>query len=186
MNERIGELLVRQNMLTAEQLKRARDEARTNGARLGHQITKLGYLQETELTEFVAKQYGLPSIELAEFEIDRDVIKLIPEEVALKHTVIPVNRAGSTLILATADPSNIFAIGDIKFLTGYNVEVVVASEQAIREAIDHYYGEKGPSYDEVMQGFEDADFVIWSHDPLDPAATAESVHINGKAVLAPR
>ena len=71
MNERIGELLVRQNMLTAEQLKRARDEARTNGARLGHQITKLGYLQETELTEFVAKQYGLPSIELAEFEIDR-------------------------------------------------------------------------------------------------------------------
>ena len=100
MNERIGELLVRQNMLTAEQLKRARDEARTNGARLGHQITKLGYLQETELTEFVAKQYGLPSIELGEFEIDPEVIKLIPEEVAIKHTVIPVNRAGSTLILA--------------------------------------------------------------------------------------
>ncbi|MBS1105974.1 MAG: pilB [Deltaproteobacteria bacterium] len=167
MNERIGELLVRQNMLTAEQLKRARDEARTNGARLGHQITKLGYLQETELTDFVAKQYGLPSIELAEFEIDRDVIKLIPEEVALKHTVIPVNRAGSTLILATADPSNIFAIDDIKFLTGYNVEVVVSSEVAIKAAIDKYY-DKSASFADVMSDLDVEDLeLIQDEDDVD-------------------
>ena len=167
MNERIGELLVRQNMLTAEQLKRARDEARTNGARLGHQITKLGYLQETELTEFVAKQYGLPSIELAEFEIDRDVIKLIPEEVAIKHTVIPVNRAGSTLILATADPSNIFAIDDIKFLTGYNVEVVVSSELAIKAAIDKYY-DKSASFADVMSDLDVEDLeLIQDEDDVD-------------------
>ncbi len=167
MNERIGELLVRQNMLTAEQLKRARDEARTNGARLGHQITKLGYLQETELTDFVAKQYGLPSIELAEFEIDRDVIKLIPEEVAIKHTVIPVNRAGSTLILATADPSNIFAIDDIKFLTGYNVEVVVSSEAAIKEAIDKYY-DKSASFADVMSDLDVEDLeLIQEEDDVD-------------------
>jgi len=167
VNERIGELLVRQNMLTAEQLKRARDEARTNGARLGHQITKLGYLQETELTDFVAKQYGLPSIELAEFEIDRDVIKLIPEEVALKHTVIPVNRAGSTLILATADPSNIFAIDDIKFLTGYNVEVVVSSEVAIKAAIDKYY-DKSASFADVMSDLDVEDLeLIQDEDDVD-------------------
>jgi type IV pilus assembly protein PilB len=167
VNERIGELLVRQNMLTAEQLKRARDEARTNGARLGHQITKLGYLQETELTDFVAKQYGLPSIELAEFEIDRDVIKLIPEEVALKHTVIPVNRAGSTLILATADPSNIFAIDDIKFLTGYNVEVVVSSELAIKAAIDKYY-DKSASFADVMSDLDVEDLeLIQDEDDVD-------------------
>ena len=167
MNERIGELLVRQNMLTAEQLKRARDDARTNGARLGHQITKLGYLQETELTEFVAKQYGLPSIDLAEFEIDRDVIKLIPEEVAIKHIVIPVNRAGSTLILATADPSNIFAIDDIKFLTGYNVEVVVASEVAIKAAIDKYY-DKSASFADVMSDLDVEDLeLIQDEDDVD-------------------
>jgi len=167
VNERIGELLVRQNMLTAEQLKRARDEARTNGARLGHQITKLGYLQETELTDFVAKQYGLPSIELAEFEIDRDVIKLIPEEVAIKHTVIPVNRAGSTLILATADPSNIFAIDDIKFLTGYNVEVVVSSELAIKAAIDKYY-DKSASFADVMSDLDVEDLeLIQDEDDVD-------------------
>jgi len=167
VNERIGELLVRQNMLTAEQLKRARDDARTNGARLGHQITKLGYLQETELTEFVAKQYGLPSIDLAEFEIDRDVIKLIPEEVAIKHIVIPVNRAGSTLILATADPSNIFAIDDIKFLTGYNVEVVVASEVAIKAAIDKYY-DKSASFADVMSDLDVEDLeLIQDEDDVD-------------------
>jgi type IV pilus assembly protein PilB len=167
VNERIGELLVRQNMLTAEQLKRARDDARTNGARLGHQITKLGYLQETELTEFVAKQYGLPSIDLAEFEIDRDVIKLIPEEVAIKHIVLPVNRAGSTLILATADPSNIFAIDDIKFLTGYNVEVVVASEVAIKAAIDKYY-DKSASFADVMSDLDVEDLeLIQDEDDVD-------------------
>jgi type IV pilus assembly protein PilB len=167
VNERIGELLVRQNMLTAEQLKRARDEARSNGARLGHQITKLGYLQETELTEFVAKQYGLPSIELGEFEIDPEVIKLIPEEVSIKHTVIPVNRAGSTLILATADPSNIFAIDDIKFLTGYNVEVVVSSEEAIKAAIDKYY-DKSASFADVMSDLDVEDLeLIQDEDDVD-------------------
>ena len=118
MNERIGELLVRENLLTAEQLRKAREEAKAGGSRLGAQITKLGFLQEQELSSFVAKQYGVPDINLDEFDIDPSVIQLIPEEVALKHSVIPVNRAGSTLILATADPSKIFAIDDIKFLNG--------------------------------------------------------------------
>jgi type IV pilus assembly protein PilB len=167
VNERIGELLVRQNLLTADQLRKARDEARTSGARLGHQITRLGYLQENELTEFVAKQYGLPSIELAEFEIDIEVIKLIPEEVAIKHTVLPVNRAGSTLILATADPSNIFAIDDIKFLTGYNVEVVVSSEEAIKSAIDKYY-DKSASFADVMGDLDVEDLeLVQDEDDVD-------------------
>jgi type IV pilus assembly protein PilB len=163
VNERIGELLVRQNMLTSDQLKRARDEARSNGARLGHQITKLGYLQENELTEFVAKQYGLPSIDLSDFEIDIEVIRLIPEEVAIKHTVIPVNRAGSTLILATSDPSNIFAIDDIKFLTGYNVEVVVSSEEMIKAAIDKYY-DKSASFADVMSDLDVEDLELVQDD----------------------
>jgi type IV pilus assembly protein PilB len=172
VNERIGELLVRQNLLTAEQLQRARESARTKGERLGHQITKLGFLQESELTDFVAKQYGLPSIELAEFEIDPEVIKLIPEEVALKHTVIPVNRAGSTLILATADPSNIFAIDDIKFLTGYNVEVVVASEEGIKAAIDRYY-DKSASFADVMGGLDVEDLeLIQDEDDVDVSELA--------------
>ncbi|MDJ0865347.1 MAG: type IV-A pilus assembly ATPase PilB [Myxococcota bacterium] len=169
MNERIGELLVRQNMLTPDQLQKARDEARSQGQRLGNQITKLGYLQESELTDFVAKQYGVPSIDLEEFEIDPDVIKLIPEEVALKHSVLPVNRAGSTLILATADPSNIFAIDDIKFLTGYNVEVVVASEEGIKAAIDKYY-DQSSSFSDVMSDLDVEDLeLVQDEDDIDAA-----------------
>jgi type IV pilus assembly protein PilB len=163
VNERIGELLVQKNLITADQLQKARQEARSKNERLGHQITKLGFLQESELTDFVAKQYGLPTIDLADFEIDGDVIRLVPEEVAIKHTVIPVNRAGSTLILATADPSNIFAIDDIKFLTGYNVEVVVASEDQIKAAIDKYY-DQSSSFADVMGDLDVEDLELVQDD----------------------
>jgi len=167
LNERIGELLVKENLLSPEQLRKARDEARTGGGRLGAQITKLGFLEESELSDFVAKQYGVPGIDLDEFEVDPAVIQLIPEEVALKHTVLPVNRAGSTLILATADPSNIFAIDDIKFLTGYNIEVVVASEEAIKRAVDRFYDQTS-SLDDVMADFDDSDLeVIQDDEDLD-------------------
>ena len=174
MNERIGELLVKENLLTAEQLKEARSEARAHGARLGAQITQLGYLDESELTDFVAKQYGVPSINLEEFEIDRAVIELIPEEVATKHNVLPVNRAGSTLILATADPSNIFALDDIKFLTGYNIQPVVAAEDAIRRTIDAYYDQTS-SLEDVMGDFDDSDIdIIQDIDDVDADELAKA------------
>ena len=173
MNERIGELLVKENLLTTEQLRKAREQAKSQGQRLGAQITKLGFLQENQLSEFVAKQYGVPDINLDEFDIDPAVIQLIPEEVAQKHTVIPVNRAGSTLILATADPSNIFAIDDIKFLTGYNVEVVVAAEEQIKRAIDRYY-DKANALDDIMGDFDDSDMeVVTDTDDVDVNALAK-------------
>jgi type IV pilus assembly protein PilB len=174
VNERIGELLVKENLLSADQLRRAREQSRASGNRLGAQITKLGYLDESELTDFVAKQYGVPSIDLDQFEIEAAVIALIPEEVALKHTVIPVNRAGSTLILATADPSNIFAIDDIKFLTGYNIQPVVAGEDSIKRAIDRYY-DKSSSLEEVIGDFDDSDVdLIQGADDLDVGELAKA------------
>jgi len=162
LNERIGELLVKENLLSSEQLLKAREEAASQGKRLGAQITALGFMDENELTEFVAKQYGVPSINLEDFSIEPEVLALIPEDVATKHNVVPVNRAGSTLILATADPSNIFALDDIKFLTGYNIQPVVASEDAIRVAIETYYSTPDEDLlEDVMADFDDAgiDFV---------------------------
>jgi type IV pilus assembly protein PilB len=172
VNEKMGELLVRENLLSPEQLRKAREEARVQGGRLGAQITKLGFLQESELADFVAKQYGVPAIDLDDFDVDPEVIKLIPEEVALKHTVIPINRAGSTLILATADPSNIFAIDDIKFLTGYNVEVVVSSEASIKAAIDRYY-DKSASFADVMSDLDVEDLeLIQGEEDVDVSELA--------------
>jgi len=167
LNERIGELLVKENLLSADQLRQAREGAASKGGRLGAEITQLGFLDEVELTDFVAKQYGVPSINLDDFDIDREVLGLIPEDVALKHGVVPVNRAGSTLILATADPSNIFALDDIKFLTGYNIQPVVASEDAIKRCIDGLY-EQADVLEEVMAGFDDSDIdVIQMDDDVD-------------------
>ena len=169
LNERIGELLVRENLLSAEQLQKARSEVAAKGGRLGAQITKLGLLEEGQLTEFVAKQYNVPAIDLDEFEVDPEVIALIPEDVALKHGVVPVNRAGSTLILATADPSNIYALDDIKFLTGYNIQAVVASEEAIKRGVERYY-EQTSDLDDVMAAFDDSDIdFVQDDDDVDAA-----------------
>ncbi len=168
MNDRIGELLVQKSLLSEEQLQKAKGEAEASGTRVGYQMTKLGFIEEAELAEAVSNQYGVPMITLDDFEVDPDVIALVPEDVAQKHTILPVNRAGSTLIVATSDPSNIFAVDDIKFLTGYNVEVVVAAEESIRRAIDKYY-DTSASLDEVMMGFDD--------DDLEVVAGEESVDI---------
>ncbi len=156
MPGRLGELLVRENLISLQQLQQAQEEQRKSGGRLGYNLTKLGYIEENELTQFLSKQYGVPAINLSEFEIDQEVIRLVPREVAEKHQVIPVNRAGASLIVAMADPSNIFAIDDLKFLTGYNIEPVIASETAIMTAVDRYYN-AGPSYEEVMAGFDESE-----------------------------
>jgi type IV pilus assembly protein PilB len=160
MSGRLGELLVRENLISLQQLQKAQDEQRKTGGRIGSLLVQQGALAEADLTNFLSKQYGVPAISLKDFDVDDEVIKLIPKTTAEKHQIVPVNRAGASLIIAMSDPSNIFAIDDIKFLTGYNVEVVVASEQAIREAIERYYAEKGPSYEDLMSGFDDSDVSI--------------------------
>lgn len=166
---RLGELLVRNNIITKEQLVKALDEQRTSGGqqRLGSILVKNGLVAEPDLTTFLSKQYGVPSINLSEFEADMAVVKIIPADVAQKYQIVPVNRAGSTLIIAMADPSNIFAIDDIKFMTGYNVEVVVASESSIKAAIDKYY-DQSASLADVMNDLEMDDLeVVGEDDEVD-------------------
>jgi type IV pilus assembly protein PilB len=136
---RLGELLLRDQMISADQLQRAQDESRRSGERLGHSLVKMGAIQEEDLTQFLSRQYGVPAINLAEFDIEPDVISLVTKDVAIRHKVVPVNRAGNSLIVAMADPSNILAIDDLKFVTGYNIEVVVAAEVGINQAITRYY-----------------------------------------------
>src|SRR5512133_1581885 len=113
-NNRLGELLVRNKLISESQLAKALEDQKSSGGRLGASLIKLGFIKEDELAAFLSRQYGVPSINLAEFEIDPAVIKLVPSEVASKYQVVPINRAGSTLIVAMSDPSNIFAIDDIK------------------------------------------------------------------------
>jgi type IV pilus assembly protein PilB len=155
MSGRLGELLVRENLISVQQLRKAQEEQQKTGTRIGTALIKVGAIEESKLTDFLSKQYGVPAINLKEFDVDPEIIKLVPKEVALKHLVLPVNRAGSSLIAAMCDPSNIYAVDDLKFLTGYNIEPVVASEPSIREAIERYYAEKGPTLEEIIGGADD-------------------------------
>jgi type IV pilus assembly protein PilB len=158
---RLGELLVREKLISLQQLRQAQDEQRRTGQNLGATLAKLGYISDGEITNFLSAQYRVPAINLDEYEIDQDVLKLVSKDVCDKHKIIPVSRAGSSLIMAMADPTNLHAIDDIKFLTGFNVEPVVASETAIASAVERFY-QSGPSYDEVMAGFDEEEIEFGS------------------------
>ena len=209
MSIRLGELLVKASLITPEQLHKALAEQKASGGRLGFNLTKLGFLNEEALTTFLSKQYNVPAINLSEFEIDPSVMKLIPLDVVKKYVVIPINRAGSTIILAMSDPSNIFALDDIKFMTGYNVEAVVAAEGSIIEAIKKYYVKSGTREEKKIQldakdysldekdhagGFEDEldtggvvdveDFDSLVHGAVDDAEVVEEADVTEESLSA--
>lgn len=153
---RLGDMLVKANLISEEQLKKALAQQESQGGRLGTNLVKLGFISEDDITSFLSKQYGVPSINLSHFEIDAAVIKLIPAEIAQKHMVVPINRTGTVLTVAMADPSNIFTIDDIKFMTGFKVEPVVAAESSIKSAINKYYDSAG-LVESIVKDFDDRD-----------------------------
>src|SRR5437667_6652150 len=140
MAVKLGEMLIKAGLLTPQKLQEALEYQKTNGGKLGLNLVKLGFVKEEDITRVLSRQYGVTAINLSKVEVDDAVVKLIPSEVAQKYLIMPVSRTGATLTIAMVDPTNVFAMDDIKFMTGYNVEPVVASEVAIKEAIDRYYG----------------------------------------------
>src|SRR3954467_6653268 len=147
MPVRIGELLLKEKRITPEQLQQALNHQKASGGKLGYNLVKMGFVKDEEITALLSKQYGVPSINLAQFDIDPGVVKLIPPDTAHKYQIVPLSRSGATLTIAMTDPTNVFAMDDIKFMTGYNVEPVVASETAVTDAILKYYGKGAPAAD---------------------------------------
>ncbi len=154
MSAKLGEILVRENLITSQQLREALEYQRTNGGRLGSNLIKLGIIYDDVITAVLSRQYGVPSINLELFQIEEETIKLISHEVALKYTVLPISKVGATLTLAMADPTNVFAMDDIKFMTGLNVEPVIASESSLNIAITKYYS-SSKAIEVVMNGNDD-------------------------------
>jgi len=141
LSARLGEILIKEKLITTAQLEQALQYQKQHGGRLGNCLMKLGYITEDEITGVLSRQYGVPSINLKYYDVESAVIKLIPQETAVRYQVVPLSRVGSTLTIAMTDPTNVFAMDDIKFMTGFNVEPVVASEAAIAEAIHKFYVE---------------------------------------------
>jgi type IV pilus assembly protein PilB len=139
---RLGDLLLKEKRITPEQLQEALAQQRQKGGKLGFTLVSMGFVKEAEITALLSKQFGVPSIAISQFEIDVAVIKLIPAETAQKYQIIPLSRSGATLTIAMTDPTNVFAMDDIKFMTGYNVEPVVASETEVDDALQRYYSKE--------------------------------------------
>ena len=155
MSVRLGEILIKESLITQDQLQKALEFQRANGGKLGSCLTKMGFITDDDITGVLSRQYGVPSINLKYYEIDPTVIKLIPQDTALRYQVIPLSRVGSVLTIAMTDPTNVFAMDDIKFMTGFNVEPVVASESAIAEAISRFYGSSGTNQEELSNLMKD-------------------------------
>ncbi len=155
MSVRLGEILIKESLITQDQLDKALEFQRSNGGKLGSCLTKMGFITDDDITGVLSRQYGVPSINLKYYEIDPNVIKLIPQDTALRYQVIPLSRVGSVLTIAMTDPTNVFAMDDIKFMTGFNVEPVVASESAIAESITRFYGGGASSHEELSNLMKD-------------------------------
>ena len=180
MSQRLGDLLVKEKIITPDQLDKALKTQREAGpnSRLGSTLVHLGYVSDEEVTNFLSRQYGVPAINLQYFEIDSSVVKLIPEETAKRYQILPLSRVGASLTIAMVDPTNVFAMDDIKFMTGFNIEPVVASESAIMEAIDKAYGgsQESANVDDLLASMgEEADVELQAEqDDIDLAELEKS------------
>ncbi len=176
MSVRLGEILVKESLITQDQLQKALEFQRSNGGKLGSCLTKMGFITDDDITGVLSRQYCVPSINLKYYEIDPTVIKLIPQDTATRYQVIPLSRVGSVLTIAMTDPTNVFAMDDIKFMTGFNVEPVVASESAIGEAIVRFYGGAETNHEELsnlMKDLDDQELEVSTEETEMDTATLE-------------
>jgi type IV pilus assembly protein PilB len=167
MSQRLGDLLVKEKVITPEQLQQAIKTQKESNCRLGSALVKLGFLTDEDVTNFLSRQYGVPAINLSYFEIDPAVVKLIPYETAKRYQILPLSRVGASLTIAMVDPTNVFAMDDIKFMTGFNIEPVVASESSITDGIEKAYGTTNDDdLETVMQSMtgDEADVELQSDE----------------------
>ena len=182
MADRLGELLVKKNYITTEQLQKALEEQKSAGGRLGSSLVRLGYAKEDTLLSFLSEQYRVPSVNLSKLEINPNVIKLIPSSIVKKYFIIPINRVGTKLTLAMVDPSNLTVIDEVEFITGFNVEPVIASENKIIDAIKIYYGGGGNIAGMGNISFQPRDYTLddekTSHEEKDLMADDDFINVD--------
>jgi type IV pilus assembly protein PilB len=176
--ERIGDLLMREGLITREQLDKALQEQKQNGTRVGYNLVKLGFIQETELTKMLARQYRMPAVDLSKFEVDPRIAKLIPSELATKHLVLPLKRDGRTLTVAMADPTNLGVIDDLKFITRYDIFPVIAGEYTLRNTVEKYYESSDVQMQNLLKDIEDdgeVEVVEQTEEEVSASALAAAV-----------
>jgi type IV pilus assembly protein PilB len=167
---RIGDLLLREGLITQDQLNKALQEQRNNGTRVGYNLVKLGYVKETDLTRMLARQHKMPAVDLTKFQVDPRIAKLIPGELAIKHSVLPLKRDGRTLTVAMSDPATMSVLDDIKFITRLDIFPVIAGEFTLRNAIEKFYSSGEAQMENLLADIaDDDDIEILESEAEDPA-----------------
>src|SRR3989454_245460 len=174
-SDKLGEILLRGGLITQDQLKKALLEQKNRGMRLGYTLVKRGFVEETEISKMLARQYRMPAVDLSRFEVDAKIIKLLPPDVAIKHTVLPLKREGRTLTVAIADPNNVTAIEDIKFITRCDVFPVIAGEYTLRNAIDKHYQQSDAQLQTLLKDIEAADDLEVVEEQRDEDVKAQDL-----------
>src|SRR5690348_4440621 len=174
-SDRLGEILLREGLITQDQLKKALLEQKNTGMRLGYTLVKLGFVEETEISKMLARQYRMPAVDLSRFEVDPKILKLLPPDVAIKHAVLPLKREGRTLTVAIADPNNVTAIEDIKFITRCDVFPVIAGEYTLRNAIEKYYQQSDAQLQTLLKDIEAADDLEVVEEQTDEDVKAQDL-----------
>jgi type IV pilus assembly protein PilB len=173
--DKLGEILVREGLITMEQLRKALLEQKSSGMRLGYTLVKLGFVGENEVSKMLARQYRMPAVDLSRFEVDPKILKLLPPDIASKHTVLPLKREGRTLTVAIADPNNVSAIEDIKFITRCDVFPVIAGEYTLRNAIERYYQQSDAQLQTLLKSVEAAEDLEVVEDQEDEDVKKEDL-----------
>jgi type IV pilus assembly protein PilB len=181
---RIGDLLLREGLVTQDQLNKALQEQRHNGTRVGYNLVKLGYVKETDLTRMLARQHKMPAVDLTKFQVDARVAKLIPSELALKHTVLPLKRDGRTLTVAMSDPASMSVLDDIKFITRLDIFPVIAGEFTLRNAIEKFYASGEAQMESLLAEIDDeSDIEILESENENAADNAGGALIDEAPVV---
>jgi len=185
--ERIGDLLVREKLITREQLQQALDEQRQSGTRVGYNLVKMGFIQENELTRTLARQFKMPAVDLSKFEVDPKIIKLVPADLATKNLVLPLKRDGRTLTVAMADPTNLGVIEDLKFITRYDIFPVIAGEFTLRNVIEKHFESNDQQMSTLLSEIEamevDADIEVVEDKEEEMSATALAAAVDDAPVV---
>ena len=177
---RLGDLLLKEGLISREQLDKALLEGKQNGTRLGYALVKLGYVQETDITKMLARQFRMPAVDLSRFEVDPRIAKLIPADLATKHLVLPLKRDGRTLTVAMADPTNLGVIDDLKFITRYDIFPVIAGEYTLRNAVEKYYESSDAALQTLLKDIDsetegDVEVVEEKEEEMTAAALAAAI-----------
>ena len=177
--KRMGDILIKEDVINLDQLKTAIEQQKNSGKRLGETLLNLGYIDENQLVAYLSRQYGVPAVNLDQFDLTSEILKIVPRESAIKHKLIPINKYDGTIVVAMSDPSNIFAVDDLKFATGQNIEVVVTSERSIKKSIEKYYGsqeqwndsvkaqESSEAVDRLMEDLDEFDLELYKSEDVN-------------------